>query len=169
MATNKQKAGWLAIAVAAVGAFEGLRTVAYMDPVGIPTICFGETAGVKMGDRKTVPECEALLEDSLKEAEAILDRCAPGVGDKLPPPTKAAVVSFIFNVGPGGKGLKDGFCTLKSGNPSSMRRYLVAGEFERACNEFPNWATAKGVALRGLAKRRAEEQRMCLEGLKAGL
>ena len=48
MAADRRKAAWIAIAVAAVGAFEGLRTVAYSDPVGIPTICFGETAGAAL-------------------------------------------------------------------------------------------------------------------------
>ena len=41
------------IAVGIVGGFEGLRTKAYRDVVGVPTICFGETRGVKMGDTAT--------------------------------------------------------------------------------------------------------------------
>lgn len=164
MAADRRKAAWIAIAVAAVGAFEGLRTVAYSDPVGIPTICFGETAGVRLGDRKTVEECKGLLVDSLLEAEQTLEKCAPGI--VLPDRTKAAFVSFIYNVGPGGKGVKDGFCVLKNGNPSSMLRHLVAGRYAQACEEFPAWATAKGIPLRGLVKRRAEERQMCLDGLK---
>lgn len=40
---------------------EGLRTNAYLDPVGIPTICFGETLGVSMGDTATVAECHDMF------------------------------------------------------------------------------------------------------------
>ena len=49
----------LAAAVALVSGFEGLRNYAYRDPVGIPTICFGETRGVHMGDYKTTQEGKA--------------------------------------------------------------------------------------------------------------
>ena len=38
-----------------IATHEGYRSEAYKDAVGIPTIGFGETAGVKMGD-KTTPE-----------------------------------------------------------------------------------------------------------------
>ena len=57
----KKKAAWITIAVAAVGGFEGLRTVAYKDPVGIPTACFGETLGVEMGQEYTVEQCREMV------------------------------------------------------------------------------------------------------------
>lgn len=47
-----------ATAIALIGSWEGLRTVAYRNIVGIPTVCFGGTRGVKMGDRYTVDECK---------------------------------------------------------------------------------------------------------------
>ncbi|UIK07969.1 glycoside hydrolase family protein [Neorhizobium galegae] len=34
-----------AAAVALVAAWEGAKTVAYKDIVGVPTVCFGETRG----------------------------------------------------------------------------------------------------------------------------
>lgn len=40
----------LAIAIPLVGHFEGLCTTAYLDAVNVPTICFGETRGVHLGD-----------------------------------------------------------------------------------------------------------------------
>lgn len=165
----KRGAAWLTIAVAAVGGYEGLRTQAYKDPVGIPTICFGYTHGVQMGDKKTVEECKELLVDELLAVEKQFDQCSPGVSEKLKnhPKIKAPVISLLYNTGPGKAGVKDGYCWLKNGNPSSMRRYINAGEYERACNEFPKWATAVGgVPLPGLRIRRADEQRMCLEGVR---
>ena len=53
------------LVVATVGDFEGLRTSAYPDVIGIPTICYGETRGVRLGDRRTVAECKAMLGDRL--------------------------------------------------------------------------------------------------------
>lgn len=49
-------AGSLAIGV--IGGYEGLRTRAYPDMVGVPTVCFGETRGVKLGDVYTVEQCK---------------------------------------------------------------------------------------------------------------
>ena len=54
MSRLKKSAGLAAVAIAIVGGFEGLRTVAYRDQVNIPTICFGETRGVQMGDRTCI-------------------------------------------------------------------------------------------------------------------
>jgi lysozyme len=41
--------GALALGTSLVAGFEGLRTRAYLDPVGIPTICYGHTNGVMLG------------------------------------------------------------------------------------------------------------------------
>ena len=41
--------------------WEGLRTTAYKDMVGVWTICYGETKGVKAGMSKTPAECSAML------------------------------------------------------------------------------------------------------------
>nr|WP_241482183.1 hypothetical protein [Leisingera sp. ANG-Vp] len=40
----------LASAVSFIGQWEGLRTEAYRDVVGVWTVCYGETKGVKPGD-----------------------------------------------------------------------------------------------------------------------
>ena len=57
-----------ALAIGLVGAWEGLRTVAYRDIVGVPTVCFGETRGVEMGDEYTVEECQVMLGEGLIES-----------------------------------------------------------------------------------------------------
>lgn len=148
-------AGWLALCVSAVGAFEGLRTVAYMDPVGIPTICFGETDGVRLGQTKTRAECEAMLAARVQEFDRGMQACVQGYA-QLPPPTRAAVTSFAYNVG------------LGAACKSTLAAHLRRGNIEAACNELPKWvnATKAGVRVRlpGLVTRRAEERRMCLQG-----
>lgn len=147
MVQNKKKAaGWLALAVISVGTFEGLRTAAYRDPVGIPTICFGETKGVKMGQTKTVDECKDLLADRLLEFSKGVESC---VTAPMSESRKAALVSFAYNVGTGA------FCR------STLVKRINAGDPD-ACDELRKWTTAKGITLPGLVKRREEERKMCL-------
>ena len=80
----------------------------------------------------------------------------------MPGYRRAAFIDFIYNVGPGRAGLKDGFCVLKSGNWSTMRRKLVNGDQVGACNQLPFWNKAGGQVLRGLTERRTVERLVCL-------
>jgi len=141
-------ATWLAIATACVGAFEGLRTLAYRDPVGIPTVCFGETRGVVMGDRHTIEECKDMLGVSLIEFNAGVDSC---IRAPLSDTRRAAVVSFAYNVGVGA------LCN------STFARRLNAGDPD-ACDELLKWTKAGGVTWPGLVRRRQDERKLCREG-----
>lgn len=143
----------LATSLALVTGFEGLRTVAYRDPVGIPTICIGETLGVKMGDVHSVEECKAILAASLPVYEKGMLKCSPTTAT-IPAKSFVAFLSFTYNVGVGG------FCG------STLVKKLNAGDLRGACNELPKWDKA-GNPLRplpGLTRRRLEEQKLCLEG-----
>jgi len=142
----------MAAAVALVGAWEGLRTVAYRDVVGVPTVCFGETRGVRMGDRYTVEECQAMLGDGLVEFEAGMRRCLKAP-DSIPEKTYVAFLSFSYNVG------TNAFCK------STLARLANAGNLRGACNQLPRWNKAGGRVIKGLVNRRADEQRICLAGL----
>lgn len=148
--TTRSKAAWCAIAVTCVSGFEGLRTAAYSDPVGIPTICFGETKGVRLGQRATVDECKGMLADSLEIANRGVDSC---VRTYLPDTRRAALVSMTYNIGVGN------FCG------STLVRKLNAGDTRGACDEMSRWNRAKGIVLPGLTKRREAERQMCLQGL----
>jgi lysozyme len=146
----KKGAAITAILITTVGAFEGLRLAAYRDPVGIPTICFGETKGVRMGQKKTRAECDAMLLNSLIEHEQGMMRCLPaGLPDKV----HGAMVSVTYNIGVGA------FCK------SSMSRLARAGDLRGACNALLKWDKAGGRRLPGLTRRRREERAMCLAGL----
>lgn len=143
---------------------EGVFNVGYADPVGIPTAGVGHTGkdvfvGKKYSDEKLA---EWMVAD-LTEAEAIVDRCSPAL---LPAKTKAAFISFAFNVGQGRKNVKDGFCTLKSGKQPTFLRKAWAGDLEGSCNGLLAWDKAKGKRLRGLTKRRKAERDLCLEGVR---
>lgn len=134
---------------------EGLRTKAYIDPVGIPTICFGETLGVKMGDVATVPECTEQLQKRLVGFLAEMRACTTV---ELPPMTEAAMLGFTYNLGSGV------YCE------SMARKRINVGRIRAACDALLlyNKGTIKGkkTVLPGLVRRRQEERAMCLEGLK---
>ncbi|NIA00885.1 lysozyme [Massilia sp. CCM 8734] len=147
--TNKQRAGWAAIALTMVAGFEGLRQAAYLDPVGIPTICFGETKGVHMGQRATLEQCKGMLAASLQLANHAVDDC---IRAPLPDYRRAALVSFAYNVG------QTNLCG------STLARKLNAGDIAGGCDELLRWTLAKGIKLPGLVKRRHAERNMCLVG-----
>lgn len=134
-----------------IAGFESLRTEAYLDPVGIPTICYGSTKNVGLGLTKTKEECWELLE---KEAREFSD----GVVESLPylvvvsQDELDAYTSFAYNVG------------LGAWNTSTLLKKLKRGDREGACNELPRWVYADGKRLNGLVRRRADEQTMCLRG-----
>jgi lysozyme len=149
----KQGGALMAAAVALVGAWEGLRTVAYRDIVGVPTVCFGETRGVKMGDRYTADECRAMLGDGLIEFETGMRRCLRSP-DTIPEKSYVAFLSLSYNIGTGA------FCG------STLARLVNAGDIRGACDQIPRWNRAGGRVVKGLVNRRADEHRICLDGLR---
>ncbi len=148
----KKSGAVMAAAVALVATWEGLRTVAYRDVVGIPTVCFGETRGVKMGDRYTVDECKAMLGDGLAEFEQGMRKCLKAP-DQIPAKSYVSFLSLSYNIGTGA------FCR------STVARRTNAGDIRGACNAIPAWNKAGGRVVKGLVNRRAEEQKICLEGV----
>ncbi len=154
MTTRTRLAGTAAAgAVALVGAWEGLRLTAYKDIVGVPTVCYGETRGVSLGDMHSKAECDAMLLGSLKRHEAGMRRClrAP---DRIPEKSYIAFVSLTCNVGVGA------FCR------STAARRLNAGDVRGACDAETWFNKAGGRKVRGLVNRRAAEHDLCLEGVK---
>ncbi len=137
------------MAASVVGYFEGRPLVGYLDPVGIPTVCYGHTATAVVGQTRTAAECEALLQEDLGKALDVVDRQLPD----LPPTTRAAFGSFVYNVGAG------------AFQSSTLLRKAKAGDLIGACNELPRWVYAGGRVLNGLVRRREAERDLCLEGL----
>lgn len=142
--------------------FEGRSYSAYLDIVGIPTICEGWTHGVKLGDVATPDQCDAYSEAAYDDAKQIFDKWVPAsVRESMSPVNEAAFLLFITNNGPGAPGVKDGFVWLKAGRHSTMLRKLQAGDVDGACDEFRYWANAGGQRVRGLVIRRDDETGMC--------
>lgn len=144
-----------AAAIALVGSYEGLRTKAYIPIAGdVPTICYGSTKGVKLGDTATKPECDALLVSELKTFEAGMRRCLLEP-DRWSDKVYLSMLSATYNIGYG----PTGFCG------SSMARNLNANNGQAACNSLLRWNKASGRVVPGLTKRREQERALCLAGL----
>lgn len=136
-----------------LASFEGYRRVDYLDPVGIPTACFGNTASASVGAQRTVEGCEdLLLEDVRAYQRTVLDATTAQLNDN----ELAAFTSFVYNVGGGAY------------RSSTLLKKLNAGDHEGACRELPRWvyatvpATGVKIKLGGLVKRRQKEMEICL-------
>jgi len=140
-------------AVALVGTWEGLRLTAYRDVVGVPTVCYGETRGVQLGDSHSRGTCDRMLLNSLKRHDAGMRRCLKRP-DTLPAKTYVAFVSLTYNIGVGA------FCR------STAARRLNRGDVKGACDAAAWFNKAGGRVLRGLVNRRKAEHTLCLEGLR---
>jgi lysozyme len=157
MTTRLKKAGKFttigAAVVALIGVWEGVRTTAYRDIVGIPTVCFGETRGVKMGDKYTYEECKEMLGDAVIEFEQAIRQCLKQP-DKVPDKVYASSLSLAYNIG------QKAFCR------STVARKINEGEYKEACDAFLMWNKAGGKVSKGLTNRRNDERRICLDGLR---
>lgn len=149
----KKSATLAAAAIALVGTWEGVKLVAYADKLayGIPTVCFGETRGVKLTDRYTMEECKVMLGDALVDFEEGMRRCMKEP-DRVPDGAYVAVLSWSYNVGTG------------AACKSTLMKKLNAGDIAGACNELPKWNRAGGRVVKGLTNRREAERKLCLSG-----
>lgn len=137
----------LAVAVGLIAGWEGKSNKAYLDLVEVPTICYGYTNNVRLGDVKTDTECTRLLWQEVERIDAIVEKT---VHTPLKPNERAAFISLIYNVGEG------------NWYRSTLLKKLNRGDTIGACNELPKWVYAKGKRLKGLVNRRAHEQALCL-------
>lgn len=148
-------AAFLVVAIPLIGAWEGLKNHAYLDIVGVPTICFGHTKDVKIGDFKTDAQCADLLRVEVLEYREALHGYfnATTKTHRLTPERDAAYVSLAYNVGVRGAGR------------STATRRLNAGDIVGGCQALTWWNKAGGRVVRGLVRRRADEYRLCMRGL----
>lgn len=159
MASRKAKGAVLAAAVAAAAAafvapWEGLYTKPYRDMVGVLTVCYGETEGVKASDRYTPAQCRKMLAEKLPRYYSEISACwGPEVEKRLTNNMRIAFTSGAYNFGSGA------FCK------SSMVRALKAGNRRKACDALLLYNRAGGRVVRGLVNRRKAERKLCLEGI----
>lgn len=153
---QKRIATATAIATAIAVPAEGVRQVAYYDPPGILTVCYGSTHDVVKGKVYSLAECKARLDKDMLAAIEQIERCVPG----LPEPVLAAFGDAVYNIGP----------TIACNKTKSMAaNALSIGNLRVACDQLPRWNKARiagaVVELPGLTKRRAAERAVCLGGV----
>lgn len=125
---------------------EGCRLKAYLCPSLIPTIGYGHTTGVKLGDIITQADADRFLLQDIKRFEQAVAALV-----KVPINTNqfSALVSFTFNVGVG---------AFKS---STLLKKLNLRDYKGCSNEFDRWVYGSNKKpLEGLKKRRKLEREL---------
>jgi GH24 family phage-related lysozyme (muramidase)/co-chaperonin GroES (HSP10) len=127
--------------------FEGFSATAYQDIVGVWTIGYGTTSGVRPGMRVTQSQAEDLLRRDLFRFEtAVTDLVKVPLNENQ----FSALVSFVYNVGEGALA------------GSTLLRVLNQGNYREAANQFMRWNRAGGNEIAGLTRRRRAEQELFL-------
>lgn len=137
-----------AMTLVGIATQEGYKEAAYIPvPGDVPTIGFGSTEGVHMGDKTTPVRSLIRLMD---EVEGVY---ANGVKQCVTVPLTqyefGAYVSLTYNIGVGA------FCK------STLVKKLNAGDYAGACAGISDWNKAGGKVLKGLVNRRKAERDMC--------
>lgn len=122
---------------------EALRTRAYLDTGNVPTIGWGHTGGVKLGDTCTRYQAEAWIAQDILSAVRDVEKL---VSVPLNQNQFDALVSFVFNIG------GSQFRT------STLRRLLNDGLYTQAAAQFPRWKFDNGKVQPGLVVRRDSER-----------
>lgn len=137
-----------ATALIAIVFHEGYKEYAYIPvPGDVPTIGFGSTKGVKLGDKTDPLSALSTAHRDIKVFEGALKTC---IKVPLYQYEYDAYTSLAYNIG------GSAFCR------STLVRLLNEGKYEEACKQILRWDKFQGQTLRGLTKRRNEEYRMCM-------
>ena len=132
---------------ALIKSFETLALVAYPDSGGVPTIGWGHTEGVKLGDTCTPEQAEIWFQE---DSQAAVHGVDSSLTTNVTQNQFDALVSFAFNVGVGAEA------------HSTMAKLINARNFAGAAGEFPKWDHVDGVPKAGLLRRREAEQALFL-------
>lgn len=125
--------------------FEGLKTDAYKDAVGVPTIGYGHTKGVQMGMKITKDQAIEFLKEDLVKAENAVNKY--NAKYNFSQNQFDALVSFAFNIG-------------------SIDQLTAKGTrtIEKIAECIPKYNKAGGKKLQGLVNRRQAELEMFNSG-----
>jgi len=145
--------------LAGVGVYEGYRSRAYDDGVGVQTIGFGSTtradgSPVRPGDTTSPERALVRLAEDAGRIERSMKACLPS-DLRLHPWEWDAFVSLAYNIGPGA------FC----GSTLAKKLRQTPPDYAGACDEILRWTRAGGREMPGLIKRRQAEHRLCREGV----
>ena len=122
--------------------FEGCKLEAYLCQAGVPTIAFGRTKNVAIGDTCTQEQADEWLDEELEEYEGYVEKY-------ITVPLKQcqfdALVSFTYNLGP------------QNLSSSTLRKLLNAGDYHLVPSQLKRWNKVNGEISEGLVRRREAE------------
>ena len=133
-----------------VAKWEGFLSTAYLDRIASPpvwTIGYGHTGDVHEGQTVSKAQARRILADDLRGAARAV---AKAVKVPLSVRQRIALISIVFNVGPGA--LDD----------THLINDLNAKRYKAAADRFLEWNHAGGVVVEGLTRRREAERWMFL-------
>ncbi len=140
-----------AAALSGLVTLEGMKTTAYLDIAGVPTLCAGSTHGVKLGQTATLAQCWTMAAEEYRKYEKVV---ITNIKVPLTANQQIALTYFCLNVGE---------YACKS---STAFRKINAGEYTAGCQAMAlfNKITVNGkkVVSKGLVNRRAAEVKQCL-------
>lgn len=142
-----------ALSLSAVGlvsllGYEGYSSNAYIPVKGdVPTIGFGTTKGVKIGDTITPENAVERAYRDIHKTETAIHKC---VNVPLSQGEYDAYTSLAYNIGP------SAFCS------STLVKKLNLRDYDGACLEMKRWIYVKGRVVQGLVNRREKEYRTCI-------
>lgn len=116
-------------------------------PGDVPTIGFGTTEGVKLGDRTDPVKALQRAMVDVQKFEGAIKSC---VKVPLHQYEYDSYLSLSYNIG------SSAFCN------STLVRLLNQGKYAEACEQIKRWDKFKGQPLRGLTIRREKEYRQCI-------
>lgn len=134
--------------VLAITQYEGFSEKAYLDIVGVPTIGYGSTDNVKLGNN--IDEKGArrrLIQEVRDKYEKAIQSC---VKVSLHQREYDSYVSLAYNIG------TTAFCS------STLVKKLNQEDYIGACKQILRWNRAKGQVVKGLTNRRQQEYKMCI-------
>lgn len=130
-----------------IQSFEKFEPKPYLCAGGHQTVGYGHRIWSHENFKKAISQkmAEELLEEDLWRFSIILHR---EIKQPLLVHEHAALLSFIFNVGPA------------AFYRSSLKQKINRGDFKGAGQEFPKWVWCRGRKLRGLLRRRLFEKKI---------
>lgn len=149
---------WQDTASALIKKFEGLSLKPYKCPAGYNTIGYGHV--IKPHEESLLSQgivesaAEIILRGDMNLANQALNRLVSvGLNDHQ----RAALVSFVFNVGAG------------AFQASTLRQKLNRSEYACAAEQFLRWVHGGGRQLPGLVRRRHAERELFLREYKTAI
>jgi len=126
--------------------FEGCQLKVYLDPVGVPTVGYGHTAGITasmVGLPISQSQADAYLAEDLIKYENAVNV----TGLKLSQNQFDALVSFTYNCGAG-----------------NLKKLVMGRDYQQIADAMLTYNKAKGQVLNGLTKRRQAERELFMSG-----